>query len=80
LINRPLEALVLFRRSLEAAQDEYIVRNPERWVRVWLPALALCLAIEELIAAGPKRKLLQYALERVAEGLASGRLVIIRLW
>jgi hypothetical protein len=75
-----LEALALFRRSLEAAQDEFIARNVGRWVRVWLPALALCLAIYEILMSGSKKRMLERADRAAAEGLAAGRLVLLRIW
>jgi len=78
--GKSLEALAVFRRSLEAAQDEFIARNVIRWVRVWLPALALCVAVYESLMAGPKKRMLERADRAAADGLATGRLVLLRIW
>lgn len=75
-----INSLVLFLRSLEAAQEEFFARNASRWVRVWMPAQALCLAITQLLAAGAKKIMLSRAEQTVAAGLNSGSLKMLRLW
>ncbi|MET3897636.1 hypothetical protein ABIB57_001582 [Devosia sp. UYZn731] len=47
--------LLWFKASLERASQGFITGNPERWVAVWLPALALCEGIVSLLSAGSKR-------------------------
>lgn len=75
-----IENLILFLRSLEAAQEEFFARNASRWVRVWMPAQALCMAISQLLAASAKKILLSRAEQTVAAGLTSGSLKLLRLW
>jgi hypothetical protein len=78
--QQSIDALTLFHRSLKSAADEFIAKNPERWVRVWLPALALCVAILNLLGAGPKQAMLKHAANTVEAGLANGSLMLVRLW
>lgn len=75
-----IEALVIFRRSLEAAFDEFAAKNPERWSEVWLPALALATAAQELLAAGPKRRMLDDAIRNAEAALSTGTAQLFRPW
>lgn len=78
--QQSVNSLVLFLRSLEAAQEEFFARNAPRWVRVWMPAMALCMAITQLLAASAKKIMLSRAEQLVAAGLSSGSLKLLRLW
>jgi hypothetical protein len=78
--RQSIEGLTLFYRSLKDAESDFIARNPERWVKVWLPALALCIALFSLLASGPKQSLVRRAAEAVEAGLAAGSLVLFRPW
>jgi hypothetical protein len=75
-----IEALVIFRRSLEASFDEFAARNPERWSAVWLPALALATAAQEMLAAGPKRRMLDDAIRNADSALTSGKAQLFLPW
>ncbi|MGQ3285553.1 hypothetical protein [Bosea sp. (in: a-proteobacteria)] len=72
--------LVLFKRGLADAEEEFIARNPDRWARVWLPGLALCIAIEQRIEGGPKKRMLDAANDAADRGLAAGHLVLFKPW
>jgi hypothetical protein len=78
--QRAIEALILFHESLARAEEEFIAKNPERWIRVWLPALALCIAIINLLSAGSKQLLLLKCAEAVKAGLDQGTLVLFHPW
>ncbi|WP_404286613.1 hypothetical protein ACD578_16415 [Microvirga sp. RSM25] len=78
--QQSIEALTLFHDSLKHAEEEFIAKNPERWIRVWLPALALCTALLNLLMSGPKQVLVQQSVEAVKNGLDQGSLVLFRPW
>ena len=54
-----LEALHLARIALDAARDQYVERNPGRWLRLWLPVDASTQAWAEILSGGVHR--LRYA-------------------
>jgi hypothetical protein len=75
-----VKALVIFHHSLKAAESEFIARNPERWIKVWLPALALCTAIILLLSSGPKQILLRQANSALETGFADQTIVLFQPW
>lgn len=75
-----LLGLALFKRGLEAAEEGFVARNPDRWSRVWLPGLALCVAIEQRLRSGHKKRMLDDANDAADRGLAAGQLVLFKPW
>jgi len=75
-----IKALVHFHRSLSSAEAEFVTRSPERWIRVWLPALALCIAITSLLEGGSKRRLLRSAQSEIERELADNTLTLFQPW
>jgi len=72
--------LILFMRSLESSEEEFVSRNVSRWIRVWMPAMALCMAIIQLLKDGAKKRMVIDAENDVASGIASGKLILFRPW
>lgn len=75
-----IRALVLFRISLERAQEEFFCSNPQRWLEVWQPGLALALAACDLLGQGAKARLLREAEAAVPGEIASGVLREFAPW
>lgn len=75
-----LDALVLFRRSLERAFEAFVSMNAERWQLVWMPALALCVATMDRVKQSASRVMLARSENAVDEGLAAGRLKYFQPW
>jgi len=78
--ERSVFQLLWFKASLDAAEDTFISQNPERWVRVWLPAQALCMAVTELLAQGPSRKFLLLSQKALDDRQASGGFEYFKPW
>lgn len=78
--ERALTALVLTNRSLKASETEWIIRNPERWAKVWMPLLAETEAYLERLADSSHRVRLKDAVAHVEVMLASGEVELTQIW
>lgn len=75
-----ISQLLLLRMSLETAQTEFFAKNKERWVKVWLPLLALTIAILEKLSAGPKKQIVVGLMEDLKRQLQANEVVEFRPW
>lgn len=72
--------LIFSERSLSAAADRYIARNPERWARCWLPMLALCRATISKLRESHRRRALESAEADVDQAINQGDLPLLSPW
>jgi hypothetical protein len=74
--DEAFEALFLTRTALEKERERFERENPERWAAVWLPWLAICLAVTDRLVKGPHRLRYQRAAERASARLQHGTAVL----
>lgn len=72
--------LIFSERSLSAAADRFIARNPERWARCWLPMLALCRATISKLRESHRRRALESAEADVDQAINQGGLPLLSPW
>ena len=75
-----LEALHLARLALDGARDAYIDRNPERWLRLWLPVDASSQAWAETLSKGVHRLRFARAGLRAHTKLEKGSVCLPLIW
>jgi hypothetical protein len=72
--------LIFAERSLSAAAEQFISRNPERWARCWLPMLAMCRATISKIRESHRRRAFERAEADVEQAINEGGLPLLSPW
>ena len=75
-----LESLWLTNRSLKEQEEGFRAQNPDRWLEIWLPYLALTDALIGRLKQSRYNKAFKDAVEAVEQKLEASELQVISLW
>jgi hypothetical protein len=78
--ERGLIALHTHRRALSQSCDEFMSRNPRRWLHVWLPWHALIEATIRVLAKSPYQRKSVRAADEASMMLAGGKISLPTIW
>lgn len=73
-------ALILFKTGLEISEHAFLLSNPARWNRTWMPAFALATAVAQRLEYSKYGPAYRQALERAQIGIGDGSMKSFVPW